>query len=74
MEHALGGTEDRPSDEFCYSLLMLRKPRIHYPSAVYHVILCGNAGQSVFFKDRDRFRLYLFPQESVWCSQCQVGH
>lgn len=44
---------------------MARKPRIHYPGAVYHVILRGNAGQPIFFEDADRFRLYLFLQESV---------
>lgn len=44
---------------------MARKPRIHYPGAVYHVILRGNAGQQIFFEDADRFRFYLFLQESV---------
>jgi len=41
---------------------MSRKPRIHYPGAVYHVILRGNAGQPIFFDDRDRYRLYLLLQ------------
>lgn len=44
---------------------MPRKPRIHYPGAVYHVILRGNADEPVFFQNRDRFKLYLFLQESV---------
>jgi len=33
-----------------------RKPRIHYPGAGYQVILCGNAGDPIFFEDRDRYR------------------
>jgi len=37
---------------------MARKPRIHYPGAVYHVILRGNAGQDLFFEDKDRHRFY----------------
>ena len=27
---------------------MARKPRIHFPGALYHVIFRGNAGQQVF--------------------------
>ena len=37
---------------------MARKPRIHYPGAVHHVILRGNAGQDLFFQDKDRDRFY----------------
>lgn len=37
---------------------MARKPRIHAPGAIYHVILRGNAGQDIFFDDQDRFRFY----------------
>lgn len=44
---------------------MARKPRIHYPGAVYHVILRGNCKQDIFFEDQDRYRLYLLIQESV---------
>jgi hypothetical protein len=33
---------------------MARKSRIHYPGAVYHVILRGNAGDPIFFYERDR--------------------
>lgn len=44
---------------------MARKPRIHFPGAVYHVILRGNAGQSVFFDDADRCRFYLLMQEGI---------
>jgi len=35
---------------------MARKTRIHYPGAVYHVILRGNAGQNVFREDQDYLR------------------
>jgi len=33
---------------------MARKPRIHYPGALYHVILRGNNGQDIFFQPSDR--------------------
>ena len=51
---------------------MARKPRIHYPGAVYHVILRGNAGQPIFFDDRDRYRLYLIVQSVVEKFGCRV--
>ena len=44
---------------------MARKPRIHYPDADYHVILRGNAGEPIFFDDRDRYRRYLVLQYAV---------
>ncbi len=44
---------------------MARKPRIHYPAALYHVILRGNARQDIFFEDEDRYRFYLLLQEGV---------
>ena len=44
---------------------MPRKPRLHYPGALYHVILRGNARQDIFFEDQDRYRLYLLLQEGV---------
>ena len=33
---------------------MARKPRIHYPGALYHVMLLGNGGADIFFEDTDR--------------------
>lgn len=33
---------------------MARKPRIHCPGALYHVMLQGNGGGNVFVDDRDR--------------------
>jgi REP element-mobilizing transposase RayT len=44
---------------------MARKPRIHYPGALYHGILRGNAGDPVFFDDADRCRFYLLLQEGT---------
>lgn len=44
---------------------MARKPRIHYPGAVYHVLLRGNGGQDIFFSKADRARFYLLLQEGV---------
>lgn len=44
---------------------MPRKPRLHYPGALYHVILRGNARQDIFFEDQDRYRFYLLLQEGV---------
>ena len=44
---------------------MARKPRVHYPAALYHVILRGNGGQEIFFGQEDRFRFYLLLQEGI---------
>jgi len=44
---------------------MARKLRIHFPGAVYHVMLRGNAGEDIFFSDVDRYRFYLILQESI---------
>ena len=44
---------------------MARKPRVHYPTALYHVILRGNGGQEIFFNKEDRFRFYLLLQEGI---------
>jgi len=35
---------------------MARKPRLHVPGGLYHVILRGNARQDVFFRAEDRSR------------------
>lgn len=51
---------------------MARKSRIHYPSAVYHVILRGNAGNPVFFDDKDRYRFYLILQYAVEKFGCRI--
>ncbi len=44
---------------------MARKPRIHYPGAVYHVMLRGNGGQDIFFDLADRSRFLLFIQQGL---------
>lgn len=44
---------------------MARKPRIHAPAAIYHVILRGNARQDIFCDDKDRYRFYEILQKSV---------
>ncbi len=44
---------------------MARKPRVHFPGALYHVILRGNAGQTIFFDDQDRTRFYFLLQEGI---------
>jgi len=37
---------------------MARKPRVHFPGALYHVIARGNQGQTTFREDED-YKLYL---------------
>jgi len=32
---------------------MARKPRIHYPGAIYHVMIRGNAKQTIFHRDEE---------------------
>ncbi len=44
---------------------MARKPRIHYPGAVYHVMLRGNGGANIFFEDADRYRFFLLLQQGI---------
>jgi REP element-mobilizing transposase RayT len=51
---------------------MARKSRIHYPGAVYHAMLRGNAGDPIFFADRDRYRLYLILQYAVEKFGCRI--
>lgn len=47
----------------CINFPMARKQRIHFPGALYHVILRGNTQQDVFFEDCDRYRFFLLLQE-----------
>jgi putative transposase len=44
---------------------MARRLRLHLPSTVYHVMLRGNDGQSIFFSDEDKSRMCLLMQEGV---------
>ena len=44
---------------------MARKPRLHFSGAVYHVMLRGNAGQSIFLEDEDREHFYALIADGV---------
>ena len=44
---------------------MARKPRLHVPGGLYHVILRGNAKQDVFFSAGDRKYFYELLAEGV---------
>ena len=44
---------------------MARKPRLHLPGGLYHVILRGNARQDVFFTPSDRAYFYTLLAEGV---------
>ncbi len=44
---------------------MARKPRLHVPGGLYHVILRGNARQDVFFSAADRLAFYELLAEGV---------
>lgn len=44
---------------------MARKPRIHRPSAFYHVMLRGNNKGQIFFSNQDRIQLCLLIQEGI---------
>jgi len=45
--------------------IMARKPRIHIPGGLYHVMLRGNGGQDIFFSPEDRYRMFFLIQEGV---------
>ncbi|MES2257221.1 MAG: transposase [Pseudomonadota bacterium] len=49
---------------------MARKPRLHAPGALYHVMLRGNGGQAIFHDDADRIKL----QELVGDGVRRFGH
>jgi putative transposase len=44
---------------------MARKPRLHVPGGVYHVILRGNARQDIFFSEADRRAFYGLLEEGT---------
>jgi putative transposase len=44
---------------------MPRKSRIHFPGALYHVILRGNAGTAVFIDDKGRHHFYDLIQQGI---------
>jgi len=43
---------------------MARKPRVHFPGALYHVMARGNHGQAIFKDDDDRLRYLDLLRES----------
>lgn len=49
---------------------MARKPRLHVPGGLYHVILRGNQGQDLFFSTEDRRELYRLIGDGV----ARFGH
>jgi len=40
-----------------------RKPRIHIPGGIYHVLLRGNGGDDIFFNKEDRTKFFLLLQQ-----------
>lgn len=44
---------------------MARRRRYHLPGATYHVILRGNGGERIFFRDEDCCRMCLLIQEGI---------
>jgi REP element-mobilizing transposase RayT len=51
---------------------MPRKRRLHYPKAIYHVMLRGNAKQNIFFDEGDRFKLTDLLKEACEKYQCEI--
>ncbi len=51
---------------------MPRKPRLHYPGALYHVMLRGNSGQDIFFDDGDYMRFFLLLQQAAERHGCRI--
>lgn len=44
---------------------MARKPRVHIPGGIYHVILRGNGGQRIFFGEADQRQLEALITEGI---------
>ena len=44
---------------------MARRPRVHLPGGVYHVMLRGNGGQEIFFTGEDYAYLYALLEEGT---------
>ena len=51
---------------------MARKSRIHFPGALYHVILRGKADQNIFFTEEDRYYFYARLAEVVERFGCRI--
>lgn len=50
----------------------MRKPRIHYPGGMYHVIQRGNNKQIIFECDDDRQKFYCLLQEALSQYACKI--
>ena len=44
---------------------MARKPKLHVPGGVYHVMLRGNGGKNIFYTQKDRDHLEELVGEGV---------
>lgn len=51
---------------------MARKPRIHAPGGIYHVMLRGNGGQSIFGSRDDHRYFCLLLNENVFRYNCRI--
>lgn len=51
---------------------MARKPRLHVPGGIYHVLLRGNGGQDIFFARQDRVRFLKLLEDGVERFGCRV--
>jgi len=51
---------------------MPRKPRIHLPGGIYHVILRGNSRQPIFFSDLDRRRWMRLVATGIDRYRCRI--
>ena len=49
---------------------MARKPKLHVPGGVYHVMLRGNGGKNIFYTQKDRDHL----EELVGEGVIRYGH
>jgi len=46
-------------------LTMARKPRLHVTGGLYHVILRGNGGEDIFFRNADCDYSYMLLQDGI---------
>ena len=43
----------------------MARRRRYLPGAIYHVMLCGDGGECIFFQDEDRCRMCFLIQEGI---------
>ncbi len=51
---------------------MARMPRTHYKGAAYHVMLRGNAKQTIFFDDASYLKFYHYLNEAIKTFDCKI--